>query len=100
MSSNHQSQNSSLITKSPSLLFIAGDLSGDIHTALLAREVLRRHPDWTLHALGGRHLRAAIANSPGGRFIGDTGGTGVIGFVSALSILPRVARLQRGVLRF
>jgi lipid-A-disaccharide synthase len=82
------------------LLFVAGDLSGDIHTARLAREVLRRHPQWTLHALGGLHLRDAIAASPVGEFIGDTSGTGVIGFVSALSILPRVARLHRATRDF
>jgi lipid-A-disaccharide synthase len=82
------------------LLYVAGDLSGDINTARLAREVLRRHPQWTLSALGGHHLRDAIAASSGGQYIGDTSGTGVIGFVSALSILPRVARLQKRVLRF
>jgi len=82
------------------LLFVAGDLSGDINTARLAREVLRRHPQWTLHALGGHHLRDAVAASPGAHFIGDTSGTGVIGFVSALAILPRVARLQKKLLRF
>jgi lipid-A-disaccharide synthase len=90
----------SLVTHHSSLLFIAGDVSGDINAARLAREVLRRHPDWTLHALGGTHLRDAVARSRGGRLIGDTSGYGVIGFASALAILPRVLRLHRRVLRF
>jgi len=82
------------------LLLVAGDLSGDINTARLAREISRRHPDWTLHALGGRHLREAVAESPGARFVGDSSGSGVIGFVSAMSILPRVKRLHRRALHF
>lgn len=78
-----------------SLLFIAGDVSGDIHSARLAREVLSRHPDWTIDALGGLHLQAAGAN-----IIGDTSGCGVIGLVSALALLPRVLKLRAKVLSF
>jgi lipid-A-disaccharide synthase len=89
-----------LITHRSSLLFIAGDVSGDIHAARLAREVSRRHPDWTLHALGGVHLREAIGQSPGARLLGDTSRYGVIGFSSAMAILPRVLRLHRRLLRF
>src|SRR5438477_11004430 len=54
------------------ILFIAGDVSGDIYTGRLAEAVRTRHPDWTLHALGGRHLGSAIESSPGGCWIGDT----------------------------
>ena len=78
-----------------SVLFIAGDVSGDIHSARLAREVLSRHSDWKIHALGGSHLQAAGAD-----LVGDTSGCGVIGFVSALALLPRVLKLRAKVLSF
>jgi lipid-A-disaccharide synthase len=76
-------------------LFSAGDLSGDIHSARLAREVLQRHPDWTIHALGGAHLRAA-----GAQILHDTSGYGVIGLGSALRLLPGIPRLKRAIVRF
>src|SRR3712207_2992435 len=91
---------SSLQPPVPNILFIAGDVSGDINAALLAREVLRRHPRWTLHALGGAQLRKVVATSNGGHLIGDTSGYGVIGFASALAILPKVLRLHRRLLHF
>jgi lipid-A-disaccharide synthase len=82
------------ITPHPSLLILAGDVSGDAHCARLARELLRRHPDWTIHALGGPQLQAA-----GAQMLGDTSRLGVIGFASALAILPRVLQLRHRVLR-
>jgi lipid-A-disaccharide synthase len=72
------------------ILFIAGDTSGDIHCALLARELQSRHTDWKLFALGGPHLRDA-----GCHLVGDTAGMGVIGFASALAVVPRALRLRR-----
>ena len=74
------------------VLIVAGDTSGDIHCALLAREIQARHPDWTLFAAGGEHLHAA-----GCTMIADTGGMGVIGFASALGVLPRAINLGRKV---
>jgi lipid-A-disaccharide synthase len=76
-------------------LFSAGDLSGDIHAARLAREVLRRHPDWKIYALGGAYLRAA-----GAEIIGDTSDLGVIGFMSAMAVLPRLLWLRHKANRF
>ena len=77
------------------LLFSAGDLSGDIHAARLVREVLRRHPDWKIYALGGTHLRKA-----GATLIGDTSDLGVIGFMSAMRVLPRFIWLRYKANRF
>ena len=79
---------------SKTLFFSAGDLSGDIHSARLAREVLRRHPDWKIYALGGAHLREA-----GATIIGDTSTLGVIGYVSALAVTPRSMLLKQAALR-
>jgi lipid-A-disaccharide synthase len=76
-------------------LFVAGDLSGDVHSAMLARRVLERHPHWKVHALGGPHLREA-----GAHLIGDTSGCSVIGLVSSLQLVPRVLKLRRRVLEF
>ena len=73
----------------------AGDLSGDIHCAALVRELLTRHPDWQISALGGAATRAA-----GAHIIGDTSGLGVIGFSSALKIVPRSVRLQKRALKW
>lgn len=78
-----------------SLLFSAGDLSGDIHSSRLAREVLFRHSDWKIYALGGRHLRQA-----GAEILHDTSGYGVIGFASALPHLAGIPRLKRQLVRF
>jgi len=80
---------------SKTLFFCAGDLSGDIHSARLVREVLRRHPDWKIYALGGAHLREA-----GAKIVGDTSSLGVIGYVSALVVTPRSLALKRAALRF
>lgn len=80
---------------SKTLFFSAGDLSGDIHSARLVREVLRRYPDWKIYALGGDHLREA-----GAEIIGDTSDLGVIGYVSALMITPKSIGLHVRAERF
>ena len=79
---------------------IAGDVSGDLHTARLAHKLLERHPAWTLHALGGPHLRRAIAESPGSNFLGDTSGCSAIGIMSASRIYLRCRMLGQRVLEF
>ena len=72
----------------------AGDLSGDIHCAALVRELLKRHPDWQIFALAGAATRAA-----GATILDDTSGLGVIGFSSAMKILPRSLRMKKEALR-
>lgn len=86
-----KTQNSS----SKTLFVSAGDLSGDIHAARVVRRILERHPDWQVFALGGPHLKAA-----GARIIGDTRNLGVIGFTSAMAVLPRSLRLRRKADKF
>ena len=72
-----------------------GDLSGDIHCALLVRELLRRHPNREIHALGGTHVAQA-----GAHLLGDTSGLGVIGFASALAVVPRSLKLKKRALNW
>jgi len=81
------------------ILFVAGDVSGDIHSGLLAAEVLRRHPNATIHALGGPKLAEVVAQS-GGVLVGDTSEYGVIGLASALALVPRLLRVRRELMRF
>lgn len=76
-------------TPPQSILFSAGDVSGDVHSAALARTLLERDPGRTLHALGGARLRAVVARSPGGRFLGDTTHTSAIGIPSAVKVYFR-----------
>jgi lipid-A-disaccharide synthase len=77
-----------------SILLIAGDVSGDVHTAALARRLLAHDPNRTLHALGGRRLRKIVAQSPGGRFLADTTNCSAIGIPSAIRIYFRCRRLR------
>ena len=67
----------------PSILFIAGDVSGDVNTAALARTLLERNSNLTLYALGGRRLREIVSTSPGGQFLADTTNCSAIGISSA-----------------
>ena len=77
------------------LFLSAGDWSGDVHCGKLVAELLSRHPDWQIGALGSRNTHQA-----GAQLIGDTGGLGVIGFVSALGVVPRTLRLKNAALKW
>ena len=83
-----------------SVLMIAGEVSGDLHTAMLARKLMERHPEWELHALGGPHLRKAVAESPGSCFLGDTSDCSAIGILSSARVYFRCRELGRRVLDF
>ena len=85
---------------SPSILLVAGDVSGDVHTAALAKKLLARDPARRLHALGGARLREVIASSPGGRFLGDTTNCSAIGIPSAVKIFFRCRRLAETLRSF
>lgn len=78
------------------ILFIAGDVSGDIHMALLVREVALRHPDWKLAVAGGAQMQK-VARESGGEVLGDTSHYGVIGFVPSLMLVPRLLRLKKQI---
>jgi len=67
------------------LIFSAGDVSGDIYAARLAGEVLKHHPDWTIHAVGGQHLARAI----NGEMIGDSSRMSAMGISEGILIWPR-----------
>ena len=83
-----------------SILLIAGDVSGDINTARLAKTLLERNPDWTLYAVGGPHLGGEVTKSPGGLLIGDASDLSGIGIYSSLKMYPRAKMIQMRILRF
>jgi lipid-A-disaccharide synthase len=84
----------------PSILLIAGDVSGDVQTAALARTLLARDPNCTLHALGGQRLREIVAQSPDGQFLADTTNCSAIGILSAIKIYFRCRALGNRLLEF
>lgn len=84
----------------PSILLIAGDVSGDVHVAALARTLLANDPNRTLHALGGRRVKEVIGESPGGQFVGDTTNCSAIGIYSAIRIYFRCQKLGSALRRF
>lgn len=86
-------------TSGNSILLIAGDVSGDVHIAALARALLARDPKRTLHGLGGRRLRGIIEQSSG-RFLADTTNCSAIGVISALKIYFRCRKMRDRLYEF
>lgn len=70
------------------ILFIAGDLSGNANTTRLAECLVARHPGMVVHALGGAAL-GAVAKKSGGTWIADTTNCSAIGITSVLLIYAR-----------
>jgi lipid-A-disaccharide synthase len=99
-SNNRNYLNDNELKMRASILLIAGEVSGDLHTAMLGRRLLERNPHWTLHALGGPHLRQVVAESNDARFLGDTSDCSAIGILSAAKIYFRCRRLGLRVLDF
>jgi lipid-A-disaccharide synthase len=85
-------KNQSLIMSSPvhrhTILFIAGDLSGNANTTRLAECLVARHQGMVVHALGGAAL-GAVAKKSGGTWIADTTNCSAIGITSVLLIYAR-----------
>ncbi len=77
------------------LFLSVGDASGDEHCAALVKELKRRHPDWNIVALAGPRCAEA-----GAQLLGSTEGLGVIGFASALAMVPRSWRLKNRMLQW
>lgn len=69
------------------IFFIAGEVSGDLHGADLAREIRALDPTVLLEGIGGRRMADA-----GVRLVEDSSDWAVIGWVDAARQLPRFAR--------
>lgn len=73
-----------------SLLIVAGEASGDLHGALLARELRRLTPEIQLFGAGGQGMRGA-----GVELVADPTRHAAVGVVEALQALGRYAALFR-----
>lgn len=72
------------------LFLVAGEVSGDLHGAELAREIAALDPSVLLQGIGGRHMEAA-----GVSLIADSSDWGVIGwFEAARRLRPFLRRLS------
>jgi lipid-A-disaccharide synthase len=76
------------------ILFVAGEVSGDLHGAAVARALRSSGVPITLTGVGGDAMRAA-----GVDLIEHTQHLAVMGFVEPLKRLPRLIRLRRALQR-
>ncbi|MEO5579148.1 MAG: lipid-A-disaccharide synthase, partial [Gemmatimonadaceae bacterium] len=67
----------------PEILFVAGEASGDLHAAGVARELHERRPDLELTGFGGPLMAAA------GVALFDRYETGLMGFAEIIRHIPR-----------
>ncbi|MBI4544024.1 MAG: lipid-A-disaccharide synthase [Gemmatimonadetes bacterium] len=72
----------------------AGELSGDLHGAAVARELRRQWPDVQLFGLGGPRMAEA-----GVELLADLDRLGVMGFAEVIQHLPYFARLLQRLRR-
>ncbi|MEZ4653973.1 MAG: lipid-A-disaccharide synthase [Candidatus Eisenbacteria bacterium] len=71
---------------------LAGESSGDLQGALLARELKTRRPDLELWGVGGERMAAE-----GVRLVLNADALAVVGFAEVVSILPRILQALRTV---
>jgi lipid-A-disaccharide synthase len=76
------------------VFFSAGEVSGDVAAAHLARELRERHPDAVLWGVGGARMAAA-----GIDVISPTNHLGRVGITESFSAIPALLRVFRDVRR-
>ena len=74
------------------ILFVAGEVSGDLHAAGVARELRAAGAPFTLAGVGGDRMREA-----GVELIEHAEALAVMGFIEPLKKLPRFRRLRRAL---
>ena len=74
------------------ILFVAGETSGDLHAAAVAREIRRRAPELDLAGIGGSRMERE-----GVRLIEHVSQLSVMGFTEVLRHIPRHYRLLRQI---
>ena len=72
------------------ILFVAGEVSGDLHAAAVARALREAGAPFALVGVGGDAMRDA-----GVELIEHTVSSAVMGFIAPIRHLPRLARLRR-----
>ena len=76
------------------ILFVAGEVSGDLHAAAVARALRDARAPFALTGVGGDAMREA-----GVALIQHTASVAVMGFVEPIKHLPRLVRLRRALRR-
>jgi lipid-A-disaccharide synthase len=76
------------------ILFVAGEVSGDLHAAAVARALRAAGAPFALVGVGGDAMRDA-----GVELLEHTVASAVMGFIAPLRHLPRLARLRRQLRR-
>ena len=76
------------------ILFVAGEVSGDLHAAGVARALAERNAPFKLTAVGGEQLRAA-----GAELIAHIEGLAVMGFIEPIKRLPKYRALLNELTR-
>jgi lipid-A-disaccharide synthase len=80
----------------PRAVFLsAGETSGDMHGASLARALLSLDPSLELYGIGGSRMEAA-----GVRLLADLDRLAVMGLAEIVRSLPRIAHLRRRIRQF
>ena len=74
------------------ILFVAGEVSGDLHAAAVARALREANAPFALTGVGGDAMRDA-----GVELIEDTVSAAVMGFIAPIRHLPRLVRLRRSL---
>ncbi len=72
------------------ILFVAGEISGDMHAAAVAREIMKSNAPFALTGVGGDRMR-----EEGVELMEHNESLAVMGFVEPLKLLPRLYRLRR-----
>lgn len=76
----------------PKLWLSAGELSGDVHGALLLRELRAARPQLRALGMGGLHMRAAGLNA-----LFRVEDLSVMGITEVIGHLPKILRLLKGI---
>jgi len=72
------------------ILFVAGEVSGDLHAAAVARALRQANAPFALTGVGGDAMRDA-----GVELLEHTVSAAVMGFIAPIRHLPRLARLRK-----
>ncbi|MBI3355083.1 MAG: lipid-A-disaccharide synthase [Nitrospirae bacterium] len=81
-------------SKKKKIIIVAGEASGDVHGANLAKELFSLRPDLKIFGLGGKRMQQA-----GVETIYDIADTSVVGATEVISRLPSIWRVFRGLSR-
>ncbi|WP_426753155.1 lipid-A-disaccharide synthase [Myxococcus sp. Y35] len=80
------------MTKSPRILVVAGEASGDTHAAELVAALRARRPDITFFGMGGARLAAQ-----GVELLFDAREVSVMGITEVLPRIPRILQILKGL---